>query len=313
MDPPFNTGRAQARRTLSVVADADGDRVGLRRPALPLAAAADAELRRRLRRLPGVSGAAAGARAGAAGAARDALLPHRLPRGALLQAAARRGVRPRRVPERADLEPTTTAPSRAGAGRPSTTRSSSTCARPAAHWFDADAVEREPYMAPGLVSAEKAARGKRPTDVWFHTIVPDQRPREDGLPDAEARGGAAAARRRLLAAGRLVPGSVRGLGDARRGLPGAGPAVRARRSSNPVAIEVMRLGAGWRWLVRGREPAAQTAPARADGALIAARARAASSDQMLLLRADRRDQAAAVGELVLERVGDRRRPSRRPR
>ena len=43
---------------------------------------------------------------------------------------------------------------------------------PGSHWFDADAVEREPYMAPGLVSAEKAARGKRPTDVWFHTIVP---------------------------------------------------------------------------------------------------------------------------------------------
>src|SRR3989442_170373 len=43
---------------------------------------------------------------------------------------------------------------------------------PGGHWFDPDAVEREPYMAPGLVSAEKAARGKRPTDVWFHTIVP---------------------------------------------------------------------------------------------------------------------------------------------
>jgi site-specific DNA-methyltransferase (adenine-specific) len=36
---------------------------------------------------------------------------------------------------------------------------------PGGHHFDADAVEREPYMAPGLVSAEKAARGKRPTDV----------------------------------------------------------------------------------------------------------------------------------------------------
>src|SRR5438270_11761426 len=43
---------------------------------------------------------------------------------------------------------------------------------PGGHHFDADSVEREPYMAPGLVSAEKAARGKRPTDVWFHTIVP---------------------------------------------------------------------------------------------------------------------------------------------
>ena len=30
---------------------------------------------------------------------------------------------------------------------------------PAAYWFDSDAVDREPYMAPGLVTAEKAARG----------------------------------------------------------------------------------------------------------------------------------------------------------
>jgi site-specific DNA-methyltransferase (adenine-specific) len=31
--------------------------------------------------------------------------------------------------------------------------------------------DRIPYMAPGLVGAEKAARGKTPTDVWWHTIV----------------------------------------------------------------------------------------------------------------------------------------------
>jgi site-specific DNA-methyltransferase (adenine-specific) len=38
-------------------------------------------------------------------------------------------------------------------------------------FFDADAVERIPYMAPGLVGPEKAARGKLPTDTWWHTIV----------------------------------------------------------------------------------------------------------------------------------------------
>lgn len=43
---------------------------------------------------------------------------------------------------------------------------------PDAYYFDTDAVDREPYMAPGLVTAEKAARGKLPTDVWWHTIVP---------------------------------------------------------------------------------------------------------------------------------------------
>jgi site-specific DNA-methyltransferase (adenine-specific) len=32
-------------------------------------------------------------------------------------------------------------------------------------------VDRIPYMAPGLVGPEKAARGKTPTDVWWHTIV----------------------------------------------------------------------------------------------------------------------------------------------
>lgn len=37
--------------------------------------------------------------------------------------------------------------------------------------FNLEATDRIPYMAPGLVGAEKAARGKTPTDVWWHTIV----------------------------------------------------------------------------------------------------------------------------------------------
>ena len=40
------------------------------------------------------------------------------------------------------------------------------------YYFDSEEVDREPYMAPGLVTAEKVARGKLPTDVWWHTIVP---------------------------------------------------------------------------------------------------------------------------------------------
>ena len=43
---------------------------------------------------------------------------------------------------------------------------------PADYTFDLDAVDRIPYMAPALVGAEKAATGKTPTDVWWHTIVP---------------------------------------------------------------------------------------------------------------------------------------------
>ena len=42
---------------------------------------------------------------------------------------------------------------------------------PERYFFDQETVERIPYMAPGLVTAEKAARGKLPTDVWWHTIV----------------------------------------------------------------------------------------------------------------------------------------------
>ncbi len=42
---------------------------------------------------------------------------------------------------------------------------------PAHYTFNLDACDRIPYMAPGLVGAEKAARGKTPTDVWWHTIV----------------------------------------------------------------------------------------------------------------------------------------------
>ena len=59
---------------------------------------------------------------------------------------------------------------------------------PGAHWFDAEAVDREPYMAPGLVGAEKAARGKRPTDVWFHTVVPTSGREKTGYPTQKPAG-----------------------------------------------------------------------------------------------------------------------------
>jgi site-specific DNA-methyltransferase (adenine-specific) len=59
---------------------------------------------------------------------------------------------------------------------------------PGAHHFDTETVDREPYMAPGLVSAEKAARGKRPTDVWFHTIVPTNGREKTGYPTQKPEG-----------------------------------------------------------------------------------------------------------------------------
>jgi site-specific DNA-methyltransferase (adenine-specific) len=59
---------------------------------------------------------------------------------------------------------------------------------PARYHFDAEAVEREPYMAPGLVSAEKAARGKLPTDVWWHTIVSPTGKEKTGYPTQKPEG-----------------------------------------------------------------------------------------------------------------------------
>jgi site-specific DNA-methyltransferase (adenine-specific) len=50
------------------------------------------------------------------------------------------------------------------------------------YWFDDAEVDREPYMAPGLVTAEQRERGKRPTDVWWHTIVPTNGAERTGYP-----------------------------------------------------------------------------------------------------------------------------------
>ena len=51
-----------------------------------------------------------------------------------------------------------------------------------AYFFDSTEVDREPYMAPGLVGPEKAARGKRPTDTWWHTIVATSGAERTGYP-----------------------------------------------------------------------------------------------------------------------------------
>lgn len=48
--------------------------------------------------------------------------------------------------------------------------------------FHYEEMDRIPYMAPGLVGKEKAARGKTPTDVWWHTIVPPGGKERTGYP-----------------------------------------------------------------------------------------------------------------------------------
>ena len=48
--------------------------------------------------------------------------------------------------------------------------------------FNYDEMDRIPYMAPGLVGKEKAARGKTPTDTWWHTIVSPNSHEKTGYP-----------------------------------------------------------------------------------------------------------------------------------
>lgn len=67
---------------------------------------------------------------------------------------------------------------------------------PDRYYFNAEVVERIPYMAPGLVGPEKAARGKLPTDTWWHTIVPTNGRERTGYPTQKPLGIA----RRIVAA-----------------------------------------------------------------------------------------------------------------
>jgi site-specific DNA-methyltransferase (adenine-specific) len=239
MDPPFNTGRAQARRSMSMAADSDGgDRVGFGgrryRSQLLRTLAFDDTFDDYLRFLaPRLE------RARELLAAHGTLYFHIDYREAhycklLLDEVFGRdaflneliwsydyGAKPRRRwPAKHDtiLVYVRT---------------------PGGHWFDADAVEREPYMAPGLVSAEKAARGKRPTDVWFHTIVPTNGREKTGYPTQKPEG---VLRRMVAASSRpggwcLDPFAGSGtLGSVCRGLGRRFVLV----DRNPVAIEVMR-------------------------------------------------------------------------
>jgi site-specific DNA-methyltransferase (adenine-specific) len=53
---------------------------------------------------------------------------------------------------------------------------------PASYIFNSEAIDREPYMAPGLVGPDKAKRGKLPTDTWWHTIVGTNSKERTGYP-----------------------------------------------------------------------------------------------------------------------------------
>jgi site-specific DNA-methyltransferase (adenine-specific) len=53
---------------------------------------------------------------------------------------------------------------------------------PKSFTFNSELLDREPYLAPGLVTPDKAALGKLPTDVWWHTIVSPTGKEKTGYP-----------------------------------------------------------------------------------------------------------------------------------
>ena len=105
--------------------------------------------------------------------------------------------------------------------------------------FNVDEIERIPYMAPGLVGPEKAARGKLPTDTWWHTIVSPTGKEKTGYPTQKPLG----ILTRIIAAS-SNPGDVVLDFFAGSGTTGEAAAQLGRRfiliDNNPEAIDVMR-------------------------------------------------------------------------
>jgi site-specific DNA-methyltransferase (adenine-specific) len=187
LDPPFNTGRKQRRRTLATVSDPDGDRTGFqgRRYATRVVGEAAYEdefdnyldfLEPRLlevRRLLAETGTLYLHIDYREAHYVKMLLDRLFGRECFLNEiiwAYDYGARPRRRwPAKHDTILVYVKD-------------------PEQYWFDAETVEREPYMAPGLVTAEKAARGKLPTDVWWHTIVSPTGKEKTGYPTQKPEG-----------------------------------------------------------------------------------------------------------------------------
>ncbi len=109
---------------------------------------------------------------------------------------------------------------------------------PTHYTFNYDEIERIPYMAPGLVGAEKAAKGKIPTDTWWHTIVPTNGKEKTGYPTQKPLG----VIRRIISAS-SNPGETVLDFFAGSGTTGAACLELGRRfilvDSNPQALETM--------------------------------------------------------------------------
>ncbi len=105
--------------------------------------------------------------------------------------------------------------------------------------FNYEAIERIPYMAPGLVTPEKAARGKTPTDTWWHTIVSPTGKEKTGYPTQKPLG----IMNRIISAS-SHPGDVVLDFFAGSGTTGVAARAQGRKfilvDSNPEALAVMR-------------------------------------------------------------------------
>lgn len=125
---------------------------------------------------------------------------------------------------------------------------------PEKYHFDSAEVDREPYMAPGLVTPEKRELGKLPTDVWWHTIVSPTGREKTGYPTQKPLG---LVRRMVAASSR--PGDWVLDFFAGSGTLGAAAHALGRRfvcvDTNPQAVEVMAQRLPGAALVRIPSPA----------------------------------------------------------
>ena len=136
---------------------------------------------------------------------------------------------------------------------------------PARYIFNAGDIDRLPYMTPGLVGPEKAARGKLPTDVWWHTIVPTSGRERTGYPTQKPL----AILKRIVAASSRPGDTVLDF-FAGSGTTGEAAHLLGRAfvlvDNNPQALEVMAArfrglaGVDWVGFV---PPRARAHPARA--------------------------------------------------
>jgi site-specific DNA-methyltransferase (adenine-specific) len=187
LDPPFNTGRPQGRRTLETVADPNGDRTGFggRRYATRLLEQSSYRDRfddylgfleprlREVRRLLSAAGTLYFhidyREAHYCKLLLDELFGRECFLNELIWAYDYGAKSRRRWPAKHDTILVYVKD-------------------PERYLFDSDAVDREPYMAPGLVTPEQRERGKRPSDTWWHTIVSPTGREKTGYPTQKPEG-----------------------------------------------------------------------------------------------------------------------------